>query len=57
MKNCFVKALTFCLFLLPVGIAAQSSKTVTIHGTVKNFSSQVMIENLSDMQYLLPPNP
>jgi len=57
MKNCFVKALTFCLFLLPVGIAAQSSKTVTIHGTVKNFSSQVMIEDLSDMQYLLPPNP
>lgn len=57
MKNCLLKALTVCLFIFPLSIAAQTGKTVTIRGTVKNFSSQIMIEDLSDMQYLLAPNP
>ncbi|CAN5329227.1 hypothetical protein BH10ACI2_BH10ACI2_15350 [soil metagenome] len=57
MKNCFLKALTLSILLLPLTVAAQASRSVTIRGAVKNFSSQVMIEDLSDMQYLLPPNP
>lgn len=57
MKKRLYLVFAICLFLTPVGIAAQIKKTVSIHGTVKNFSSQVMIEDLSDMQYLLPPNP
>ncbi|MFT3744961.1 MAG: TlpA disulfide reductase family protein [Pyrinomonadaceae bacterium] len=57
MKKSLYWVLAICLFLTPAGIAAQVKKTVSIHGTVKNFSSQVMVEDLSDMQYLLPPNP
>ena len=56
MKHCFIKILSVWLFLVPLSIAAQSSKSVTIKGTLKNFSSQVMVENISDMQYLLAPN-
>lgn len=57
MKNLAFWALVICLFLIPVSVPAQTAKTVTIRGVVKNFSSQVMIEDLSDMQYLLLPNP
>ena len=52
-----LKATLVCLLVFPVFIVAQAKNAVSIHGTVKNFSSQVMVEDLSDMQYLLPPNP
>ncbi|MBX7173826.1 MAG: TlpA family protein disulfide reductase [Pyrinomonadaceae bacterium] len=55
MKRFFLKALSLSIFLLPLSISAQTAKTVMIKGVLKNFSSQVMIEDLSDMQYLLPP--
>ena len=55
MKRFFLKLLSLSIFLFPLSIAAQTAKTVTIKGILKNFSSQVVIEDLSDMQYLLPP--
>ena len=57
MRNFAFKMLAILLVLLPAGVSAQSAGSVTIKGTVKNFSSQIMIEDLSDMQYLLPPDP
>lgn len=56
MKKLFIAIIGLCLVMVPLRIPAQSSRSVTIYGTVKNFSSQIMIEDLSDMQYLLPPN-
>ena len=51
-----MRVLNFCLFLVPLALAAQPSRSITIKGNLKNFSSQVIIEDLSDLQYLLPPN-
>jgi thiol-disulfide isomerase/thioredoxin len=55
MKSVWIKAFSLLVFLFPLSIAAQP-QSVTIKGVLKNFSSQVMIEDLSDMQYLLMPN-
>src|SRR5260221_13345471 len=57
MKNSYIKALSIFLLLASLNVAAQSSKPVTIGGTVKNFSSQVMVEDRSDLEPLLPPDP
>lgn len=35
--------------------AQQKTSTVTLSGTLKNFSNQIEIEDLSEFQYLLPP--
>lgn len=55
MKHFFLKILSLTLLLIPMSIAAQSAKTVTIKGVLKNFGNQPIVEDLSDMQYLLPP--
>ncbi len=44
------------LFLLPITAAAQST-SVTLSGTLVNFSSQVLVEDLSEYQYLRPQSP
>ena len=50
--------LFFALFLLAAGnTGAQDRKNkVTLKGQLKNFTNQVEVEDLSDFQYLLPPN-
>jgi len=57
MKSRLISLLGICFCLLPFATNAQQGGTVSIKGTVRNFSSQVMIEDLSDMQYLLAPDP
>ncbi len=57
MNGIAIRLLTACVFLVPISIAAQKAGSVTIQGFVQNFSTQVMVEDLSDMQYLLLPNP
>src|SRR3954451_1881064 len=57
MKNSSITILSICLCLLPLTLVAQTNRSVTIRGSVKNFSSQVMVEDLSDMQYLAAPEP
>ena len=51
--------ITFLVFLsLIIGvtnISAQKISTVSIKGQLKNFSNQVEIEDLSDLQYIQPP--
>lgn len=48
--------LSCSFFLLSVTAKAQTAKkTVTLKGQLKNFSNQVEVEDLSDLQYLLPP--
>jgi thiol-disulfide isomerase/thioredoxin len=50
--------LFFAFFLLAAGnTGAQDRKNkVTLKGQLKNFTNQVEVEDLSDFQYLLPPN-
>jgi thiol-disulfide isomerase/thioredoxin len=57
MNHIFIKAFSLFLLLSPISIIAQTAKPVTIKGVLKNFSNQVDVEDLSEMQYLLPPNP
>lgn len=52
MKYFFLTILVFVMFF---NISAQTNKTVTLKGVLKNFGNQPIIEDLSDMQYLLPP--
>src|SRR5580765_7477473 len=35
--------------------AQQASGSVSLKGKLKNFSNQVEVEDMSDLQYLLPP--
>lgn len=51
-----VKIFGLLLFLFPFCVSAQTAKTITIKGILKNFSNQVIVEDISDMQYLLLPN-
>lgn len=48
--------LTVCLGLFSRDVLSQSAKNaVVLKGKLKNFSNQVEIEDMSDLQYLLPP--
>jgi len=55
MKTRF-KIIAFSLFLLvqQVSFAQQKIGMVTLSGKLKNFSNQVVVEDLSEFQYLLP---
>lgn len=58
MMNKMKKTVLFTslTLLLPLSIFAQSKTGwVNLKGTLKNFSNQVAVEDLSDLQYLLPP--
>ncbi len=55
MNRSVIKALGFLLFLVPFSVSAQTAKTVTIKGVLKNFSNQVKVEDMSDLQYLATP--
>lgn len=47
---------SICLCLFSGDVLSQGGKnTVVLKGKLKNFSNQVEIEDLSDLQYLLPP--
>jgi len=55
MKSLFI-FFSFCLCLFSVDVQSQSEKKiVTLKGKLKNFSNQVEVEDMSDLQYLLPP--
>ncbi len=56
MKRLVIKALSLLILLFPISIIAQTAKTVTIKGVLKKFANQVIVEDMSEMQYLLPPN-
>jgi thiol-disulfide isomerase/thioredoxin len=56
MNRLILRAISLLLLLCPISIIAQSAKTVTIKGVLKNFSNQVKVEDMSETQYLLPPN-
>ena len=53
MKKLFSTLFLICVVSLL--IAQKDSRIVNLKGQLKNFSSQVEVEDLSDMQYLLPP--
>lgn len=57
MNRHVFRVLSLLLLLFPISIIAQTAKSVTIKGILKNFSNQVDVEDLSEMQYLIPPNP
>src|SRR5258708_1183733 len=52
MKQILSILLFNCIFSL---IAFTQTKVVTLKGQLKNFSNQVEVEDMSDLQYLLPP--
>src|SRR5882672_8573091 len=55
MKSLFI-FFSFCLCLFSVDVQSQlEKKIVTLKGKLKNFSNQVEVEDMSDLQYLLPP--
>jgi len=54
MRGWYIVNVVF--LLLPVGAFAQSAKIVNLCGTLVNFSNQVIVDDLSDLQYLLPPD-
>jgi thiol-disulfide isomerase/thioredoxin len=56
MNFLMLRFIAASLFLFPANIFAQKNKTVTIEGTLKNFNNQVVIEDHSEMHYLLPPD-
>jgi len=55
MNRSVIKVLILLIFLCPFSLAAQTAKTVTIKGVLKNFSNQAIVEDMSDMQNLLTP--
>jgi thiol-disulfide isomerase/thioredoxin len=44
------------LFTATFAVAQQKQNTVTLKGTLKNFNNQVEVEDMSEYQYLLPPD-
>lgn len=55
MNRSIIKVLSILLLILPFGVAAQTAKTVTIKGVLKNFGDQMKVEDMSDLQYLATP--
>ncbi|MEO5947708.1 MAG: TlpA disulfide reductase family protein [Chitinophagaceae bacterium] len=55
MTRFLIKIVSICLLVLPLSVIGQTAKTVSLKGTLKNFSNQVEVSDMSDMQYLLPP--
>lgn len=49
-----IALLSICLFLSGIAVAQKKASWVHLKGQLKNFSNQVMIEDLSEFQYLLP---
>jgi len=47
--------LCFCLLLFTAASAQKKNEWVSLKGQLKNFSNQVQVEDLSELQYLLPP--
>ncbi len=48
--------INICFLLVAVNAFSQTGKNgVTLKGSLKNFSNQVEVEDMSDLQYLLPP--
>lgn len=54
MKKCLVFITIFFCVLSFTAIAQKNANTVSLTGKLKNFSNQVDVEDLSDLQYLLP---
>jgi thiol-disulfide isomerase/thioredoxin len=52
-----IKQLIFCtcFSLFSIALMAQVKTQVHLSGKLKNFSNQVEVEDMSDLQYLLPP--
>ncbi len=52
-----IKQLIFCtcFSLFSIALMAQVKNQVHLSGKLKNFSNQVEVEDMSDLQYLLPP--
>lgn len=57
MKRSVIYILSLLLLLFPFTFYAQKAQTVTIKGILKNFGNQVIVEDMSEMQYILPPKP
>jgi thiol-disulfide isomerase/thioredoxin len=54
IKKNLLLYLFFSMFSL-IAIAQKNNSTVSLKGQLKNFSNQVEVEDMSDLQYLLPP--
>ncbi|MEI9810833.1 MAG: hypothetical protein WDO16_24800 [Bacteroidota bacterium] len=54
MKSAII-FLSICFCLFSITAFSQGKNTVALKGKLKNFSNQVDVEDLSDLQYLLPP--
>ena len=57
MKTFILLTLGTFLCSAALCVGAQTRGSVTISGKLTNFGSQVIVEDLSDMQYLLAPDP